>query len=209
MSHNSYKIGSAEPNALSVLSARIEDMSNVSTSDLAINDVLVYDSATQTWSNQGSISNAILIGRGESNAYTNCGISVAVGNAICFYDSAPLNSIAGATINYATGTSWVQSVTLLAGTYYITAQTVFVFSASGSLAFRATDTSSTIYSSLAVIGASLSTYGGASTTLQGVAKLTGTTTLRVQIAAMSNVSTAANQGNTPAESGVLFIRKVA
>lgn len=212
MSHNSYKIGANEPTALSVLQARVEDMQNVSTSGLATNDVLTYNSSTQTWSNQAPVSvvtNTIMIGRGESDAYSNCGVSVAAGNVICFYDSSALNSISGATLNYTAGTSWVQSFTLPAGTYYITAQTVFAFSASGYLAFRCTSTGGTIYSSLAVIGANLSAYGGAGTTLQGVAVLASTTTLRIVIADLSNVSTAANQGNVPSESGVLFIRKVA
>lgn len=211
MSHNAYKIGTVEPNAQSVLSARVEDMQNVSTSGLATNDLLTYDSSTQTWTNEApsSNANAIMIGRGESDSYSNLGISIAVGNIIGFYDSNALNSISGATINYTSGTSWVQSVTLPSGTYYITAQTVFVFSASGYMSFRCTSTGGTIYSSLAVIGTNLAAYGGAGTTLQGVAVLTSTTTLNIVAVALSNVSTASNQGNIPSESGVLFIRKVA
>lgn len=212
MSHNSFKVGTAEPTALGVITPRVEQLANVAVSGVATNDILQYDADTDTWSNTPTVppsasntSPIILIGRGESNDYANSGYTTAVGQRVGFYDTAPINTITGATLNVTTGTSWVHSVTLPAGKYVLTAQVYPVFSTSGLWALRWLAGAS-VYSSLAAVGTALGTYGGASSTLIGQAELTSTTTLWVQVVGSSGLS--ATQGTAIAENGVLYIRKI-
>lgn len=212
MSHNTLRVGSSAPNAQSVISPQLTDLANVVVSSPQANDLLAYDPSTQTWSNQAytppspaNTAPLILVGRGELDDYANSGYTTAVGQRVCFYDSAPINTIDGATLNVTTGTSWVHSVTLPAGKYTITAQTYPVFSSSGVFAYRA-QAGSAVYSSLAAVGASLASYGGSASCVLGQVESLAAITIHLSIVASSGV--AASQGTEMSQNGVLFIRRV-
>lgn len=212
MSHNTLRVGSSAPNAQSVISPQLTDLANVVVSSPQANDLLAYDPDTQTWSNlaytppsPANTAPLILIGRGEQDDYANSGYTTAVGQRVCFYDSAPINTIEGATLNVTTGTSWVHSVTLPAGKYTITAQTYPVFSSSGVFAYRA-QAGATVYSSLAAVGASLASYGGSASCVLGQVESLVQITIYLNIVASSGV--AASQGTEMSQNGVLFIRRV-
>lgn len=212
MSHNTLRVGSSAPNAQSVISPQLTDLSNVVVSSPQANDLLAYDPSTQTWSNlaytppsPANTAPLILIGRGEQDDYANSGYTTAVGQRVCFYDSAPINTITGATLNVTTGTSWVHSVTLPAGKYTITAQTYPVFSSSGVFAYRA-QAGAAVYSSLAAVGASLASYGGSASCVLGQVESLVQITIYLNIVASSGV--AASQGTEMSQNGVLFIRRV-
>ena len=212
MSHNTLRVGSSAPNAQSVISPQLTDLANVVVSSPQANDLLAYDPDTQVWTNQAytppspaNTAPLILIGRGELDDYANSGYTTAVGQRVCFYDSAPINTIDGATINVTTGTSWVHSVTLPAGKYTITAQTYPVFSSSGVFAYRA-QAGATVYSSLAAVGASLASYGGSASCVLGQVESVVQITIYLNVVASSGV--AASQGTEMSQNGVLFIRRV-
>lgn len=213
MSHNTLKVGASEPNAQSVIVPQLAELSNVVITSPLTNDLLAYDSGTEQWSNQAytpatpaNTAPMILVGRGEANDYANSGYTTAVGQRVCFYDTAPVNTISGAVLNNTAGTSWVHSVELPEGKYTLIAQTYPVFSSSGVFAYRA-QVGATIFSSLAAVGASLASYGGTASCLLGQIETATTVTILLSVAASSGV--AASQGTEMSQNGVLFIRKVA
>ena len=81
-----------------------------------------------------SLAAVIRIGQGQSDAYSNSGGSLAVGSDLYFYDTAPTNNIAGATLN-GSG-DWYSSVTLPAGQYLIRGYFSALFSATGQMAYK-------------------------------------------------------------------------
>lgn len=208
MSHNTLKVGASKPNALSVIEPQLEDMSNVVITSPQANDLLEYDATSLSWNNVPIVARTapmILVGQGEADDYANSGYNTAVGQRVCFYDTAPINTIEGAVLNVTAGTSWVHSVDLPAGKYTLTAQTYPVFSSSGVFAYRA-QVGSTVYSSLAAVGEVLSSYGGTPSCLLGQIQTSGTVTLLFSVVASSGV--AASQGTDMSQNGVLLIRKV-
>lgn len=212
MSHNTLKVGTSEPNAQSVIVPQLAELSNVVITSPQANDLLAYDSGTDQWTNlaytppsPANTAPLILIGRGEADNYANSGFTTAIGQRVCFYDTAPVNTITGAVLNTTAGTSWVHSVQLPAGKYTIIAQTYPVFSSSGIFAYRA-QVNTAIYSSLAAVGASLGTYGGTASCILGQIETVTTVTLSIIVAESSGV--AASQGTEMSQNGVLFIRKV-
>lgn len=175
MSHNAQVINGVEPNALSQYS--------------------------------GVIARPIvLIGRGLTAAYSTSGASdLSVNTNVRFYDTSPINSITGATLNGSA--DWYQSVTLPAGTFFIRAYFSVLFSATGLLELGL-HTGSIYIGSRAVVGGTAgSTYDGggfASTTIT----LASTTTIALRIASASNVSAIASQGNTPAQESWLLVERL-
>lgn len=148
----------------------------------------------------------ILIGRGESQAYSTSGGTLTAGSVCRFYDSAPVNTITDATI---TGASdWHQSVTLPAGRYLIRAYFSAIFSASGSLGFGLFNGSSYIGGRAYIGGAVTAATDGASFA-SSLITITAPTTIDVRIYAVTNVASVASQGNVPSEESWLCIERQA
>ena len=228
MSHNKIKVGTAEPDRTGDISVSISDMSDVSVSTPASGQLLKYDGSA--WANATATidSQYIWIGQGESNAYSNTGNTgaISVGDAWYVYDSAPTNSITGASITKIGATDWVDYITLPEGNYTVDAQFFAEWTASGYLEvqlFRSTAstpswTTSTSYalSSAAYIGETLGAYA-VTNVLTGQFTISasnvsgGTNRIRLQVKSSSNLASydgASNQGTTPSKYNYLYIQKV-
>lgn len=207
MSHNSLKISSKEPAANGDVLLGVADLSDVQGTPTA-GQSLQWDGSN--WA-PATVSGAIaysyaLFGRGESDNYSNFGVTPSPGNTWGFYDSSPHNSLVS-SVAFNTTSNWLTSITLQAGKYVLTAGTGCVFSSTGLLALTLKSTSSnTYYGATASIGANVSTYGAASGVVHATINTASAITIGVYITAVSGLS--ATQGNTPAEQGFLLIQQV-
>jgi|LakMenEpi03Aug12_release.lakeMendotaPanAssembly.Ray.scaffolds.fasta_scaffold722728_2 hypothetical protein len=212
MSHNEYKFGTGVPDATGLIPVNgvIGDLDNVSLTALANTNILQYDSSTEQWQNIAypnpvTTSQYVLIGRGESRTYADSGYNTNVGQRVAFYDTAPINTISGALLRKTSGTDWTHAVNLPAGKYVLIAQATAEFSSTGYWGLR-WQSASGIFSAKAVVGASLTVYAGAPSTVVGQVELTTATDLYVQVS--DSVGLATTQGDTIARTGMLYIRKV-
>ena len=147
----------------------------------------------------------ILIGRGESDVYTNSGGSLSAGSNTYFYDTAPVNSIVGASLSGAN--DWYYAITLPVGSYFIRAFFSALFSATGSMRTGLHNGSVYVGSQAFIGGSTLSTYDGggfASTTIT----ITSPTTFSLKIVSSSNLSSVSAQGDVPAEESWMMVEKV-
>jgi len=213
MSHNKITVQGQNPDSsgnVSLASLDIGDLNNVTITTPSADQVIKYDGA-------GYVNGAapagdmeyILIGQGESAAYSTSGASSLAANAsIEFYDTNPINTIAGATLSNSTG-DWYDAITLPVGKYWILTQTRVEFSASGYLVAQ-WKYSTSFKSSALVIGDNANSYaGGASTTISSFTSITGANQpLDFKVIQNSNVDSVANQGNTIAEFTSCLIIKV-
>jgi hypothetical protein len=173
---------------------------------------IVWNSTNQEWVGSTpdfSYSNEfLLIGSGESNSYSNANLTLSSSDAIGFYGSSITNNITSSTLSGG-GTNWYDKVTLPAGTYIVEAQINFEFSASGYLEFKIAKNGTVIEESIAAIGSPSSSYTEWGACLaKCTVTLSNNDYIEVLITGSSNLSTVANQGNTPSEYNQLFIRKV-
>ncbi len=216
MSHNSNKVGTADPNRQGEISAELNDLSNVSGSP-SDGQVLTYSSGA--WaaaaSSPASAVQYLHFGRGESEPYDDSpATSLTAGQVIYAYDTSPTNTITGATtsVTATTGTGggdWLNSFTLPAGTYRVTCVANVEFSASGYFAFTIRNSADAQFTAMGTVGESVNTYSSSGSIATGVAVLTGSTTLYIEIVAVSGVDSVANQNNTPSESTSLLVEKLA
>ena len=209
MSHNKITVASQSPDANGNVSIDVSNMSDVNISTPSDNQVLQYSTASSEWQNQTlSLGSGLLvIGQGESNAYSNSGASSMTGD-VYLYDSSPVNTF-GATITKYLATDWVTSITLPAGNYFAQLTYRVEFSSSGYFNFGLTDTTGTTeYTTKAYIGEDRTTIDNAASTAIGYFELTTDTTIVLYNDAASGVGTVASQGNTPSEFSTLLIRKV-
>lgn len=212
MSHNSHVVNGQKPDNTGAITESLGDLSDVNAISPSEGQALVFDNASSTWvvSSIGGASGVINIGQGEQDAYSNSGASsLGASTDVYFYDSAPTNTIAGATITKYLATDWVQSVTLPAGDFVIWARYAVEFSTTGYFRFALHDNANTQISSYAVIGADTTTFAFAPSVLQSRILLASATTIKLRTISVSGVNTVANQGNTPAEYAQLTIIKVA
>lgn len=214
MSHNKITVQGQNPDSsgnVSLSSLDIGDLNNVTITTPSTDQVIKYDGAgyVNAAAPAGS-AEYILIGQGESNAYSNSGVAnLSTGTEIRIYDTSPRNTITGATITEYLTSDWYSSVTLPAGDYFIMAQFNVEFTASGYIAAQLINTSSLNRSMKAVVGDNAATVvNGGSTTVTGLFRLSATETLELQITNTSNVDSVANQGNTVAENTFLYLQKV-
>jgi|11_taG_2_1085331.scaffolds.fasta_scaffold02203_3 hypothetical protein len=206
MSHNKNTVNTIAPDRSGEINQSIGDLSDVSISNLTANDVLKYD-GTNFVNAALTSSQYILIGQGESNAYSNSGrAQIASGWDLYLYDTAPLNTISNAIINKVSGTDWISSVTLPIGKYQILSNVRVEFTASGSLQWALHD-GSQYESGRAVIGESLSSYSYPST-LASSFYTTAVRSMTIRVVTASSVDTVANQGNTVSEFSSLYIEKL-
>ena len=210
MSHNKIKVAGQEPNSSGEVTVALDNLSDVSTSGVSTDEVLKYSGGS--WG-VGAVPAGspqyILVGQGESSAYSNSGASgTAQGDALEIYDTSPKNTITGAS--FTSSSNWISAITLPAGQYFVQCQTRVVFSASGYLLFQLAKTSdSTVISNSALIGDNSTGYAdGVTSTLQSYMNLASSETIEIYLGQSSNVDSVANQGTVPSEHTFLFIMKV-
>lgn len=209
MSHNTIKVNAKEPDRVSAIPQTIQDLSDVSSSTPNNSDVLKYDSSSSTFipASQSSLE-YLLIGRGQTNDYSNSGASsISANDTMFIYDSGTaINTITGSTITKVGATDWVSSITLPSGRYHFLVNYRVSFSSSGEFEFALYD-GSVYRSSRAVIGESLSNYNLPSTISSSV-NLTTSTTINIRCVSASNVDNVADQNNIVSEFSSMFIEKV-
>jgi hypothetical protein len=144
----------------------------------------------------------IIIGRGESDAYSNSGAtSFASGQILRVYDTNPVNTITGASLT--SSNDWISAITLPTGVYTVSAFFGAVFTASGEL--QVNFNNQTSYGS---IGASAQARdNGTGITSGRVVVTLATSTISLFSRGATNIDTVANQGNTPAKESYIVIEK--
>lgn len=153
----------------------------------------------------GSTGQIIVYGQGESDNYSNSSATgFAAGNYLYFYDSSPVNTISGSSMNPSNG--WINDLDLPAGTYTVDFCFNAKFSSSGHLnyALRVGTSNKAYFGSC---GASSAHDRGACVG-HCFFDLTGTTTVRFVVFSSSGVDSVANQGTNPSEGSWFIIRKV-
>ncbi len=209
MSHNSNKVNAQEPNRQGEITQALNDLSDVNASSPSSGQMLIYSSGAWGAGAGAATGGIINIGQGESDAYSNSGASsIATNVDLFFYDSAPTNSISGATINNVGVTDWVSSVELPIGDYMIWVRFGAEFSSTGYLGFAVYDSGNVVKSTYAMIGANTTAYHFPPSVLQARVNLTAITTLKIRGFHSSGVDTVANQANTPAEYSQWTIVKI-
>jgi hypothetical protein len=209
MSHNSVKIGNSGPDVSGLINIALEDLSDIDLTGLTTGQTLAFNSASNKWtpSAAGASVEYIAIGKGESDDYANTGLTFNAGDSVAFYaGAAPRNTIAGAVLNYISGTLWVETFTLPAGTYSIIAHVNPLFSTSGYLALKFIKEDLSNCSSVGVTGATLGAYANAQTNMMGSFTLTSSNTIKCVVDAASGV--AAAQSTQISQFQSLFIRKI-
>ncbi len=223
MSHNKIKVAGQEPNSSGVITVGLDNLSSVNLGTPSSDQVLKYDGSEWVSGSAPSGTEAyILLGQGESANYSTSGATDITTNntAIHLYDTAPLNTISGATLNEVTGVNdWYDDITLPAGNYQVTSQVRVEFSSSGYFSFAVLSSGNSQLTGKAVIGANASTVAeGVTTTVNSVMSLSSQTTVKLAIFnGTSGVDVGlpadpnypvGQQGNTISEFSYLFIKKV-
>jgi hypothetical protein len=207
MSFNELKVAKAEPDVTGNIELTLDDLNDVG--DVLYGQSMVYDASTSQWVGASlsfdDVTDLALFGQGESDDYANSGFSLSAGQVWGFYDSSPVNYIeSSVTFNKVSGTHWLESISLLKGTYHIFAQTHLELSASGYLEVALFE-GSTQASKSAVVGTSLSSTDSSPATIDCILTVDTFTTVTFNVVDVLNAS--ASQGNTPAERGVILIRR--
>ncbi len=210
MSHNITTVSDKKPDASGNISFGANDLSDVTITSASNTQVLKYNGSSWVNSAIGSAtSEYILVGQGESNAYSNSGASsLAANQKLRIYDTSPKNTITGASFNKYSSTDWIESIVLPSGKYQVISQFNVTFSASGYAACCIEDTSNNNMTYKAVIGDNASSHQeGAATSIVGYFELSSTKTLHLELKNVSNIDTVANQGNVISEQTfILFIK---
>ena len=152
-----------------------------------------------------AIAAIIRIGQGQSSAYSNSGGSLSAGSDLFFYDTAPLNTISGATLN-GSG-DWYSSVTLPAGQYLIRGYFSALFSATGIMGLRFLVGASSVGNIGYIGGTTNANYDGGAFASLGIT-LASSTTVSLRCDSATNVSSVEAQGNVPAEESWLVVEKL-
>jgi hypothetical protein len=210
MSHNQFKVGTAEPDLDGDVTVNISNLSDVTITSPSAGEVLEWSGSA--WTNQPvSVGGAqlILVGQGETDDYSNAttGTSINSGSTLYLYDTSPVNTITGSSITKVGTTDWVESITLPAGNYILMATYAVEFSATGHLSFYFKK-GNTVVSGIGAIGENLSAIQNSSGYIQAYTQLGSSATIKLHCYLRSNVATVANQGNTPAEQSSVMIWKV-
>lgn len=218
MSHNSKKIANIQPNVSSVYAVKLEDLPDVDITNVSNGNTLAWNSTNSKWegsSTSGTLENQyIKIGEGASNAFSNSNATLNNGDPIAFYGPNAVNNISGASLS-GDGTDWYERITLPAGKYEVEATAKFEFSADGHVKYSIRKNAGTAGSSNgteAFIGDSTSWWYfncdvGVSCS-KYVFNASENDYIEVVILSQRNLSTAANQGNTPAIYNQLIVRKL-
>ena len=212
MSHNTVNISNKKPDVNGNITVELSDLSNVS-GTASTNQFLKYDGTNWAPADASSASSVefIFIGHGESNAYSNSphgSGNFTTSSDLYVYDTSPTNTITGATIT--STNNWVSSITLPAGNYIVSGQTLLSFSSSGNVAYGFFNSSNNNrLSQLGIIGTNRASYSGAGDLAYSIIELTSQTTIKLKIDSISGtVDSGLNQGNIPSEYGLIVIEKL-
>lgn len=214
MSHNKITVQGQNPDSsgnVSLASLDIGDLNNVTITTPSADQVIKYDGAGYVnGAAPAGSAEYILIGQGDSSAYSNSGASNLSQNSFLeIYDTSPQNTITGASFVSSTATDWYTGITLPAGQYFVQCQTRVSFSASGYLVFALANTSNVNKSAGALIGDNATGYAsGVASTIQSHIDLSSSTTLGIELSYVSNLNTVANQGTDISEYTYLLIVKI-
>lgn len=212
MSHNKIKVAGQEPDANGSITVALNDLSNVSASSPSESDILQYSSGSWSTAALASVSSAaeyLLIGQGESNAYGNSTTDTTISNGdiLNFYDTAPKNTLSGASVVNYLATDWITGVTLPAGTYWVLTTYRVKFAASGLLGFRWQTDAGGNKTNIAYIGEDFSGVAGTTSTISAIINLSSSDTIELNASDVSQVDFIASQGTIPSEfSSALFIK---
>ena len=104
MSHNKIKVAGQEPDVSGSISVALDNLSSVNLGTPSTNDFLQWNGSewvTGTAPASTPTESYILLGQGEAAAYSTSGATsiTNLNTAIHLYDTSPLNTISGATIN--------------------------------------------------------------------------------------------------------------
>lgn len=213
MSHNKITVAGQSPNSsgnITIDSLNLSDLGDVTISSASSDQVIKYDGSG--WVNAAAPSGSasyILVGQGETSAYSNSGASNLNANSFLeIYDTNPKNTISGASLT--TSSNWTSAITLPAGQYFVQCQTKVAFSASGYLMYALAKTSdNSNISAAALIGDNATSYAsGVTSTIQSYINLTSNTTFGIELSAVSNLENKAGQGNDISEHTFLLIVKL-
>ena len=141
MSHNKIKVANQSPDSSGNISVDITNLADVNVSSPSTNEVVKYDGSQ--WVNStapGGTGEYIQLGRGETYSSNYPFLVPSAANRIIYmYDTSPVNTITGATLNASGTADWYTSVTLPAGKYMFICQTNVNFSSSGYLVYQLND----------------------------------------------------------------------
>ena len=212
MSHNKFTVANQAPDSNGNVSLALNNLDDVNISTPQDNQVVLFKSASSDYRNETfSLGNGLLVlGQGDSNAYSNSGASSMSGAVYLYAPSASTVNTIGATINKYLSTDWVTSVTLPAGKYFAQISYRVKFSTTGYFNFGLVDASSTSTerTSKAYIGEERTTQDNAASIAFGYFELTTSTELIIHSNDASGVDSVANQSNIPSEFSTLLIREV-
>ena len=220
MSHNKIKVGGQSPSASGEILVALDNLSNVSASSPSEGDVLKYTSGAWATSALSAVSAAaqyILIGQGGGgggagdNHYdqSTTDTNITNGQILSFYDTSPLNTIAGASLNKHLSTDWINGVTLPAGEYWVLTTFRIAFNASGLFGFRWKTDAGGIKTNIAYIGEDFASVAGTVSSISGSFSLSSSDTIELNaiVASDTGYETIANQDSIPAEfSSALIIK---
>lgn len=212
MSHNKITVANQNPDSAGNISVDITNLSDVNVSSPSSNQVIKYDGSE--WINSAAPAGTgeyIQIGRGETYSSNYPFLVPGTANRVIYiYDTNPVNTISGATLNQSSTTNWYTSVTLPAGKYMFISQTNVNFSSSGYLVYQLKNNSNASRSPAAKIGDNASGYaGGVVSTINSFLNLTSSETISIKVFAASGVSgTASDHDGYIDEFTYLIIVKV-
>ena len=212
MSHNKIKVANQSPDSSGNISVDITNLADVNVSSPSTNEVVKYDGSQ--WVNStapGGTGEYIQLGRGETYSSNYPFLVPSAANRIIYmYDTSPVNTITGATLNASGTADWYTSVTLPAGKYMFICQTNVNFSSSGYLVYQLKNNSNASKSPAAKIGDNASGYaGGVVSTINSFLNLTSSETISIKVFAASGVSgTASDHDGYIDEFTYLIIVKV-
>lgn len=211
MSHNTIKVAGQKPDVSGNITVPFVSTDSISGTP-STDDYLKWNGTFWEPVSSASINTGIghiFVGQGESDNYSNSPHgtgSLSKLQPIYFYDSSPVNTIAGATITSSNG--WISSITLPAGDYFINAKTLFEFSSSGYCLYAIYNNGSTRFTPAGIVGDNRTSYNGGSDIAMGIIQLASSTTITIRIQELLNVDTGAAQGTTPSKHNLLYIEKL-
>lgn len=215
MSNQSTKVSGKSQNTSGEVSLSLSEVSDVSLSALSNSDLLKYTGST--WENKTPSDSAtslqyIRVGQGESNDYNNSGSDsqLGTGDTLYFYDSSPINTIDGATINKYLTTDWVESVTLPVGEYQVLCKWSCAYTSStGTITFRAEVVGGSALTSMGISLNGTRTNGYLPSIVSSGMRLTSQQSIEFSIVTTNfGAELKANQGNVPSENSYFIIQKV-
>lgn len=213
MSHNKITVAGQSPNSsgnIAIDSLSLSDLEDVTITSVSSDQVIKYDGSG--WVNASTPSGSasyILVGQGETSAYSNSSASnLNVNSYLEIYDTSPKNTISGSSLT--TSSNWTSEIQLPAGQYFVQCQTKVSFSASGYLMYSLANTSNNSnISASALIGDNATSYAsGVASTIQSYISLSGNTTIGIKIGQASNLDNKASQGNDISEHTFVLIVKI-